>query len=204
MLRLKTGLNRWFPNQRDRLFLGLSILLCILLAVIPLFGIGLGWIQILFTFFIYLSLSQMWNLLAGYGGLISLAQPAFIGLSAYVVAILLWVGWPIPIALAVLLGGLGAGLLAALISRTVFKFGGLYFAIGTLMLPVILRYWFNSWTPDPAQKVGSGAGFALKTSITLEQFYWIGLLVAVISTGSLASYSLTKTPPALLISSIAA
>ena len=35
--------------------------------------------NILVTFFVYLIMSSMWNLLAGFGGLVSIGQQAFIG-----------------------------------------------------------------------------------------------------------------------------
>lgn len=171
-------------SRKSIMYIG-TPLIVLILALLPFTGINLSWFQILFTFFIYLSLAQMWNLLAGYGGLISLAQPAFIGIAAYTMAITLWYKLPIPIPIVVLMGGVAAVFMAALISGPVFRFGGgLYFAIGTLMLPVILRYWFNSWTPDPTGKVGGGAGFAIKIPLAIEHFYWIGLTIAFISTAA--------------------
>ena len=43
----------------------------------------------LFSAFIYVALSQAWNLVAGYTGQVSLGNHAFFGLGAYVIAI----GW---------------------------------------------------------------------------------------------------------------
>src|SRR3974377_2040483 len=58
----------------------------------------------------YLALAQLWNLLAGYAGLVSVGQQAYVGLGAYALfalAILFGVSplWSIPLA-----GLIGAGL----------------------------------------------------------------------------------------------
>ena len=42
-----------------------------------------GVIQNLFFILTMLTLAQIWNLLAGYGGLVSVGQQAFVGLGAY-------------------------------------------------------------------------------------------------------------------------
>ena len=39
--------------------------------------------QLLVEFFTLLALAQMWNLLAGYAGLVSIGQQAFVGLGGY-------------------------------------------------------------------------------------------------------------------------
>ena len=51
------------------------IVVAVLLALFPLMGVPNSWLLYLFLFFIYLALANMWNLLAGYSGLLSLGQP---------------------------------------------------------------------------------------------------------------------------------
>lgn len=178
---------------RNTLILGATALLLVLFIILPFIGVQITWLQKLFTFFIFISLAQIWNLLAGFGGMVSLAQPAFLGFAAYTMAILLWLKLPIPAPGLVILGGLMAALLAVLVSVPVFRFGGgLYFAIGTLLLPTVLSYWFNSWTPDSTGRVGAGAGFSIRIPITIQAFYWIGLVVAVIITCSVLLLMRTK------------
>ena len=53
--------------------------------------------------FYFLALAQMWNLLAGYGGLVSVGQQAFLGLGGYllfILAIHFGIGalWTVPLA----------------------------------------------------------------------------------------------------------
>ena len=47
-----------------------------ILALFPVIGLPKNWLLYLFLFFIYLTLANMCNWLAGYCGLISLCQPA--------------------------------------------------------------------------------------------------------------------------------
>ena len=72
------------------------ILLClgVLFAILPLLDAPPSWIFFSFIFFIYLAMSFMWNLIAGYTGLISLCQPAFLGLAGYTLAIGTWIQMP--------------------------------------------------------------------------------------------------------------
>ena len=57
----------------------LAAIAVICLAVLPVAGMPRSWTIYLFLFFIYLAMANMWNLIAGYSGLISLCQPAFSG-----------------------------------------------------------------------------------------------------------------------------
>lgn len=152
-------------------------------AVLPYLGLSYSWMQILYTAFIYLAMAQMWNLLAGYGNLISLGQPAFIGLTAYTLALVLWLKWPVSPILAMIGGGLVAVVFALIIAYPIFRFGGLYFAIGTLIIPEILRHWFGTWSPRAGAIVGGGAGFPVRApGLSLVDLYWLSLGVAVFAT----------------------
>ena len=47
------------------------------------FWAEIGHLRTLVTFFTLLALAQMWNLLGGYAGLVSVGQQAYVGLGAY-------------------------------------------------------------------------------------------------------------------------
>ena len=84
-------------------------------------------------FFLYLSLATAWNLLAGYGGLVSVGQQAYVGLGAYsfMVGLTFW-GLPLPLAIAL---GCGVALIAGLaFSSLLLRMAGPYFAIGSWVL----------------------------------------------------------------------
>jgi branched-chain amino acid transport system permease protein len=153
----------------------------VLLALFPVIGVPLNWLNYLFSFLIYLALASMWNLLAGYTGLICLCPHAFVGLAGYTMAIGTWVGMPFQVGL--IAGAAVAGLFALVISFPVFRMKGIYFAIGTLVLPEALKQWFNYWRPVGTEYQGGGAGYSVigLGGITLEEKYWLALAIAAAS-----------------------
>ncbi len=153
----------------------------VVLALFPVIGISLSWLNYLFFFFIYLALANMWNLLAGYTGLICLCPHAFVGLAGYTLAISTLVGVPFQVGL--IAGAAVAALFALLISYPVFRMKGIYFAIGTLILPQALKAWFSFWRPVGNVYQGMGAGYPVTglAGVTLVDKYWLALAVAAAS-----------------------
>ncbi len=153
----------------------------VVLAVLPITGAPRSWILYLFLFFIYLAMANMWNLLCGYSGLISLCQPAFIGLAGYTLVICAWHG--LPIVLGMIIGAMVAAVFALLISIPVVRLRGIYFAIGTLVVPEGLKYLFLLWRPIAGTIHGGGAGYVLKgaTGFSTKEVYWLALAIAIAS-----------------------
>jgi branched-chain amino acid transport system permease protein len=153
----------------------------IILAVFPILGAPRSWLLYLFLFFIYLSMANMFNLLCGYSGLTSLCQPAFIGLAGYTVVIVSWYG--LPIYLGMIIGAMVAAAFALLISIPVFRLRGIYFAIGTLVVPEALKYLFLLWRPIGGTIHGGGAGYVLKgaTEFSATEVYWLALGIVIAS-----------------------
>ena len=166
------------PSQKS---LALIVVAGVALALLPVIGAPRLWLLYLFIFFIYLSLANMWNLLAGYSGLICLCPAAFIGLAGYTVALLTWVGCPYYFGM--ILGSLVAAVFALVISFPVFRMKGIYFAIGTLVVPEILRYVFIMWVPVGKPVYGGGSGYPIKgvSQIPPALTYWFALAVALVS-----------------------
>jgi branched-chain amino acid transport system permease protein len=157
------------------------VTIIVLLAVLPLAGMPRSWLLYLFLFFVYLAMANMWNLLAGYSGLISLCQPAFIGLAGYTLVICTWSG--LPFYLGIIAGALVAAVFALLISIPVFRLSGVYFAIGTLVIPEALRIVFFLWRPVGGELSGGGAGYMVKgvTGVSMAGFYWFALVIGIAS-----------------------
>jgi branched-chain amino acid transport system permease protein len=151
------------------------------LAVLPLAGLPRSWLLYLFLFFVYLAMANMWNLLAGYSGLISLCQPAFIGLAGYTLVICTWSG--LPFYIGIIAGALVAAAFALLISIPVFRLSGIYFAIGTLVIPEALRIVFFLWRPVGGELQGGGAGYMVKgvAGISMTGIYWLVLVLGIAS-----------------------
>lgn len=140
-------------------------------------------VYFLFMSFIYVALAQMWNLIAGYTGQITLGLHAFFGLGAYIVAIL-WsrhlVGYLDPLGMAA--AGCGAAILAALIGIPLLsKLRGDYFALGTLGLGEILRL----ATIQGRDLTGGPVGIMLPSGsfTTIAPHYYVALFVAVLAIG---------------------
>ena len=142
-------------RTRASVFAGtLAIGLVILAVILPAFA-SRSLIQDLFFILTMLVLAQFWNLLAGYGGLVSVGQQAFVGFGAYMLfgATILWGVNPVP---ALLLSGVFALLLAIPTAFFVFRLQGAYFAIGTWVVAEVVRLSVAQW-----KAVGGGTGTSL-------------------------------------------
>lgn len=160
---------------RSRRFIGI-LLLVLLLISLPQWA-SRYWILVVLLFSLNLALSQMWNLLAGYSGLISLGQQGFIGLGGYTLAVFsIYYGFPIW--LSILIGGIISVLFALLISAPIFRMRGVYFAIGTWTVAETLRIIFSNW-----KYVGYGMGLFVKPaySLSFNTIYYTALGVGVAS-----------------------
>jgi branched-chain amino acid transport system permease protein len=155
------------------------IVAIVLVAALPKLGLPQEWVLYGLLFFAYLAMANMWNLLCGYSGLISLCQPAFVGIAGYMLVILVWIG--LPFYLAIVAGGIVAGLFAVLISIPVFRLRGIYFAIGTLVVPEALRILFLLWRPVGGKLAGGGAGYMLRgmSGVSVAHYYWIACVVGI-------------------------
>jgi len=153
----------------------------VLLALLPMIGIPELWFLYLFHFFVFLAAANMWNLLAGYSGLLALCPAAFIGLAGYTVTIMTWL--EIPFWVGIVAGGAAAATFSMVISLSVFRLRGIYFAIGTLVVPEILRLVFLRWRPVGGDFSGGGAGYLVKgvEGVTREHTYWLALAIGIAS-----------------------
>jgi len=167
------------PQPHKGLILLIAVI--VVLALFPIIGVPRVWLLYLFLFFIYLSMANMWNLLAGYSGLISLCPAAFIGLAGYTMTIMTWLG--LPYYVGIIPGALVSALFAMLISIPAFRLRGIYFAIGTLVVPEILRVVFLLWKPVGGPLDGKGRGYTVHgvAEISRSQPYWFALAIVIAS-----------------------
>jgi branched-chain amino acid transport system permease protein len=150
----------------------------IFLAIIPLVSFGAYPTFVIFLYLIYLIMANMWNLLAGYTGLICLGHASFIGIAAYTVGIFAMTG--LPYYLGIIAGGLTAAMLSALIAIPTFKMKGVFFAIGTLIVSEALRAFFTVFKPASGA-IWGGAGIPIRTAVSLKELYYFILPVALAS-----------------------
>ena len=140
-----------------------GVALVLIFAVLPVFA-GRGLIQDLIFVFYMLALAQCWNLLAGYAGLVSVGQQAFVGLGGYLL-FALTIGAGIDPIAAVVLSGLIAAVFAVPTALVLFRLRGPYFAIGSWVVAEVYRLVFAQF-----KQLGGGTGTSLPPSATNEIF----------------------------------
>lgn len=132
-------------------------------------------VVVVFLWFLYLTMAGVWNLLAGYSGLVSLGQQIFIGLGGYLLAIGSEL-YGLDVWLSILIGGLVSIVFALAISVPAFRMKGVYVAIGTWVAAEAVRVWFSNWVlNDQAGKsVSLGMGVFIRAAYglsTIELYY---------------------------------
>ena len=175
-----------------------TVLVVVVLGVFP-FYVKSGVLVIMIQGLIVLALASMWNLLAGYAGLVSVGQQAFFGLGAYFLLIPAMHGLS-PFAalpIAAIGGGVAAFPLWWLVSRL--RTG--YFAIATwVMAASILQL------VERVQSIGGGSGMALPglvgydPAVLTADTYWAALAVAVLAVAGV--YFLLRSRLGLVLTAI--
>jgi branched-chain amino acid transport system permease protein len=163
--------------------LALSAPILLILLSVPLWG-GSDLLRTLVQLMYLLALAQMWNLLAGYAGLVSVGQQAWIGLGGYAM-IVLADDLQINPFLAVLLAGLVAAAFSIPTAAIVFRLRGGYFAIGTWVVAEVFRLVVASNTGW----LRGGSGRTLQAAAQFERGLredLTYLLALVIGIGSIA------------------
>jgi branched-chain amino acid transport system permease protein len=136
--------------------------------------IGTAVMNLLIILFIFIILSQSWNLMGGYTGQINLGLAAFFG-SGLLVTHYIWKAG-IPIYFAVVAGGLSAVVLAGIIGLPTLRLKGAYFAIGTFALAEVCRIVVGNMFARMVKMPGS---YAIDYSLIPR--YYLGLIVAIIA-----------------------
>ena len=130
---------------------------------------------------LYLALAQMWNLLAGFAGLISIGQQMFVGIGTY--ALLTFAEeWGVDPWLSVPLAGLIAAVIAVPVAWFNFRLVAGYFAIGTWVSAEVVRLLVNESDDLRGGDVRSLTrealgGYAKETREDVT--YWLALALAV-------------------------
>jgi len=148
-------------TKASRIFAVLAAIALVALISLPWWG-DAGDMRLIAEMAYYVALAQLWNLLAGYAGLVSVGQQAFVGLGGYMLFYLTGV-WNINVYLAVLIAAPFAGLMAIPVSFAVFRLRGAYFAIGTWVVSEVFALLASLITV-----LGAGSGLSLTVPILQE------------------------------------
>jgi branched-chain amino acid transport system permease protein len=156
------------------------VLTCVLLVLITVpWWASEGLQRDFVEFFTLLTMAQMWNLLAGYAGLVSIGQQAFIGIGGYSLYMLADKGHVHPFG-AVLLSGLVAAAISIPAAALAFRLRGGYFAIATWVIAEVLMLLTLNGT-DLHVDLGGGVGVIIFSAAQLDRglrahgAYWLAL-----------------------------
>jgi branched-chain amino acid transport system permease protein len=151
------------PSRRaSRLGATVLVLAVAGLVAVPWAG-DAGLMRVIVEFISLLVLAQMWNLLAGYAGLVSIGQQAYVGIGGYALVVLADDLGVNPF-LAVPLAGVVAAGLALPIAALVFRFRGASFAVGTWAVAEVCRLLVAN-----TDLLGRGTGRTLKAVFGLAR-----------------------------------
>jgi branched-chain amino acid transport system permease protein len=175
-------------TRSSRIGVALVTAALVVLALAPFWG-DRQTLRLLAEMLTFVALASLWNLLAGYAGLVSVGQQAFVGLGGYLLfalAILLEVH---PIAAILIAGPIGA-LVAVPVALLIFRLRGAYFAIGTWVVAEVFRL-----LASQISVLGGGSGTSLPAAVVVAmapnrqmrefEIYWLALALTAIVLGAI-------------------
>ena len=175
-----------------------ALIVVVVLAMLP-YIVYSGTTAVLVQAFIVLTLASMWNLLAGYAGLVSVGQQAFVGLGAYFVLILAINGLSPFTALPIAV--IGSGVAALPLWWLVSRLRSGYFAIATWVLATTVLLIIEKFS-----SIGGGTGMPLpglsgyNPALLTAYTYWAALAVTVAALAAI--YLLLRSRLGLVLTAI--
>ena len=165
-------------TRSSRIGVAVFIAAFVILALAPYWG-DRQTLRLLVEMFTFVALASLWNLLAGYAGLVSVGQQAFVGLGGYLLFSMVIVLDVHPIAAIFIAGPIGA-LVAVPVAALIFRLRGAYFAIGTWVVAEVFRL-----LASQVSVLGGGSGISLPAAAVIAvapsrqmrefEIYWLGL-----------------------------
>lgn len=170
-------------SPASRIATAVAVVVLVALALAPWWA-GRADMRLLSELFLYMALASLWNLLAGYAGLVSVGQQAFVGFGGYCLfAFTMFLGLS-PVA-AIPVAGLAGALIAVPVAILIFRLRGAYFAIGTWVIAEVFRL-----GAAQVSALGGGSGTSLPVSIVRSiadsramreaTTYWMALGMVVV------------------------
>lgn len=177
---------------RNRIWYGLLLALTVWLALVPVTG---GNLPFYFYLMLWITMASAFNIISGFTGYMPFGYVAFYGIGAFTTAILtkklgVSVYFSIPVA------GLAGVILSLLFAKTL-KLSGIYFAIVSLALSIILRLVITNM---PEEITGGSFGISLGSRAEpVKSFYFmlVTLLAALSTAAWLARSRLGKALKAI-------
>jgi len=159
----------------SRVFLAAATVVVGVLAFMPVWGEA-GTQRKMIELFTLIAVAQMWNLLAGFAGLVSVGQQAFVGLGAYAMVAFINVQG-LDLYLSVPLSAVAVAVISVPIAFVAFRLRGSYFAIGTWVIAEVV-----SLVILQQNSLGAGNGVSIDvkgSDLETRQnvTYWLALVV---------------------------
>src|SRR6185312_9669962 len=148
-------------TRTSHAFAVVALIALAVLVAMPWWG-DAGQMRLVAEMAYYLALAQLWNLLAGYAGLVSVGQQAYVGLGGYALFYLTG-ALNVNVYVALLIAGPFAGLLSIPVSIAVFRLRGAYFAIGTWVVSEVFAL-----SASLIAVLGAGSGLSLTPAIVRQ------------------------------------
>jgi branched-chain amino acid transport system permease protein len=178
-------------TPKSYLLPGISLLVLILLATLPLYTPPYT-IVLLTTIFMYVVLTVSWAIFSGPTKYLSLASAAFFGVGIYSAALL---GKSLPLLAFIGVGAMASFVLAFLVGLLTLRLRGVYFTIFTFGLAELIRHFLLFWETNI-----TGTRGRIVVLIDNDVVFYVMLVIFVLTL--LAAYFIRRSKFGLALQSI--
>jgi len=169
-------------SKKSLVWWAFFLIMFILLAFVPLYAPGYTPV-LLSSILMYVILTVSWVIFSGPTGYISLASAAFFGIGIYTSAI---IGKALPFPIVVAIGGLASFCLALLVGALTLRLRGIYFAIFTFGLVMLMAHSLLYWE---LHVTGTRGRFVMVMGYNTIYYYMLGIFVLLLITSYLIKHS---------------
>ena len=140
-----------------------------------------------YTVLMFIVLATAWNILGGYAGYVNFGTPAFFGLGAYTAAVL-FKAFELPLGLQIVAAAAMSGLLGFATGLLTLRLRGIFFAIATIAVTVIMETLFINW-----RYAGGATGLQLLRPAPTAPFEsYIKMLFVLMAAMAVASVAIAR------------
>ena len=140
-----------------------------------------------YTVLMFVVLATAWNILGGYAGYVNFGTPAFFGLGAYTAAVL-YKAYALPLGLQIAAAAGMAGLLGFGVGMLTLRLRGIFFAIATIAVTVMIETVFINW-----RYAGGATGLQLLRPPVTEPFdSYITMLFVVMAAMAIGAVAIAR------------
>lgn len=189
---------------------GILAIILILAIVLPLIlNLSVSSMSILITVLLYMYYASAWNIMGGYTGLFSLGCGVYIGLGAYITAVLYKYAGITPY-LGIIIAGILVGLFAMAVGYPTFRLQALYYSLATFAILQVFLTIFKNFDTIFGIEVGAAEGFKLPTGTSAINMQFSGklpyyyIILALLVLIIVVSYIISKSKDGFYFRAISA